>query len=138
MPSLDQLEIRYSRFVYPGIPLTPDRRPPPAPRPRPQLAIVRSAPVTPLAPPKPPKPPKIRVYRKPTPRSRRAKSETNAKLRDLKLANGICINGRLDGQPGRNGVVHGPVISVSGKCQHCVDVHKKSRGLSGKQRARAA
>ena len=51
-------------------------------------------------------------------------NDRRAKLRALKL----CINGPLPGarQTRRaSGVVHGPVVKA-GKCQHCIDVHKKT------------
>ena len=57
----------------------------------------------------------------------------NHTLRELKKTLRICINGRLDSQPGRDGKVHGPPITRGGKCADCVAVHKKSRGERGKR-----
>lgn len=48
-------------------------------------------------------------------------------LREMKKQMQICINGRLDRQPGKNGVVHGPPVTKGGKCQHCVDIHRRGR-----------
>lgn len=50
-----------------------------------------------------------------------AQSRRN-KLREA----GLCINGPLVGNVGHGGVVHGPVVK-SGRCQRCLDVHKRSR-----------
>lgn len=37
-----------------------------------------------------------------------------------------CINGPTVGTIGAGGVEHGPVVR-SGKCQRCIDVHRRSR-----------
>ena len=61
-----------------------------------------------------------------TPRSRRR--DSNVRRRAL-FAAGLCINGSLTpGKPGRRaGIVHGPVVPGTGKCQRCIDVAAKSR-----------
>jgi hypothetical protein len=57
-----------------------------------------------------------------SPERRAEVSVRRAILRDA----GRCINGPLDERPGRRaGVVHGPVVR-GGKCQHCIDVHRRT------------
>jgi len=54
---------------------------------------------------------------------RRAIADRRAKLR----AAAHCINGPLEDRPGRKaGVVHGPVVGDSGKCQRCLDAWAKT------------
>lgn len=38
----------------------------------------------------------------------------------------VCINGPKNGNVGARGVTHGPVVR-GGKCQHCIDVHARTR-----------
>jgi hypothetical protein len=53
--------------------------------------------------------------------------EVSLRHAELKAA-GLCINGGLVfGKPGRKGIVHGPVVSPSGRCEHCEAVAKRSR-----------
>lgn len=52
--------------------------------------------------------------------------QTSADRRFAMLGLGKCMNGPRVGNVGRNGVVHGPVVA-HGKCQHCLDVHARSR-----------
>lgn len=49
--------------------------------------------------------------------------------RDLMLKLGICINSSLavTGRPRIARVEHGPPVTPGGKCQHCIDQHKRSR-----------
>lgn len=51
-----------------------------------------------------------------------------ARHRELRLA-GLCINGGLVfGVPGkRKGIVHGKANPISGKCDHCEEVARRSR-----------
>lgn len=60
-------------------------------------------------------------------------ADPKGKIRRDKLKElGICINGQLpeDARSGRLFerplVEHGPPVTKGGKCQRCVDVHKKS------------
>jgi hypothetical protein len=53
--------------------------------------------------------------------------DNTARRRELAKA-GRCINGPIENRPGkRHGVVHGPVVPGTGKCQRCIDVAKRSR-----------
>jgi hypothetical protein len=53
--------------------------------------------------------------------------ETQNRRAALKAA-GRCINGPLEDRPGkRAGVVHGPANPVSGKCERCEQVAKRTR-----------
>jgi hypothetical protein len=54
-----------------------------------------------------------------------AQKVTRDQMREL----GRCINGPRDldidpQTPSKSGIVHGPVVS-GGKCQRCIDVHRK-------------
>jgi hypothetical protein len=54
----------------------------------------------------------------------------NVKRRHAELRRlGLCINGpREAGAPGRRaGIVHGPANPISGKCDHCETVARRSR-----------
>ena len=61
------------------------------------------------------------------PRGRGTKSDTNASLRALKKHESLCINGRLDGRPGRGGIVHGEPVTPGGKCARCVEIWRRTK-----------
>lgn len=69
---------------------------------------------------------------------RDAKTYRNRELRVVKRSGNLCMNARKNGLPSRGGVVHGPPITLGGKCAHCVAVHKKSRGKGGGSQSRTA
>lgn len=49
--------------------------------------------------------------------------------RDRMMQLGICINGSLaiTGRLRGSKIEHGPPVTPGGKCQHCIDQHKRSR-----------
>jgi len=55
-------------------------------------------------------------------------------MRDEMRDKKVCICGPRSGGVGKSGVVHGPVVGDSGKCQRCLDIAKESR--KGSIRAR--
>lgn len=72
------------------------------------------------------------VRRPRMPRSaERTATSVNHELREMKKQLRICINGRLDRLPGRDGRIHGVPITAGGKCADCVEIHRKSRGGGG-------
>ena len=58
-------------------------------------------------------------YRRSSDASRKATNERREKLR----AANKCVNGPLEGNVGRSGIVHGPVVK-RGRCQRCLKMDR--------------